>query len=82
MYTKTEEGFIIFILKIIKNIYFLPDYIEFLQVRLHFLFRYNTFLETIREILFIGLVIYSQIILRITLSWFIYINPYRYRGVM
>jgi uncharacterized integral membrane protein len=36
-----------------------------------------TLLETIREVLFIGLVIYSQIvILRITLSWFIYINPY------
>jgi uncharacterized protein YggT (Ycf19 family) len=37
-----------------------------------------TLLETIREVLFLGLVIYSNIvILRITLSWFISINPYR-----
>jgi len=49
---------------------------EFLQVRLHFCLDL-TLLETIREVVFIGLVIYSQIvILRITLSWFISINPY------
>ena len=36
-------------------------------------------LETIREVLFIGLMIYSQVvILRIALSWFIYINPYTF----
>ena len=34
-------------------------------------------METIREVFFVALVIYSNIvILRITLSWFIYINPY------
>jgi uncharacterized protein YggT (Ycf19 family) len=38
-----------------------------------------TLLETIREVVFIGLMVYSQIvILRITLSWFIYINPYTF----
>jgi uncharacterized protein YggT (Ycf19 family) len=38
-----------------------------------------TVLETIREVLFVGLMVYSQIvILRIALSWFIYINPYTF----
>jgi uncharacterized protein YggT (Ycf19 family) len=38
-----------------------------------------TLLETIREVLFVGLMVYSQIvILRIALSWFIYINPYTF----
>ena len=36
-------------------------------------------METIREVLFVGLMVYSQIvILRIALSWFIYINPYTF----
>jgi len=36
-------------------------------------------LETAREVLFVGLMVYSQIvILRIALSWFIYINPYTF----
>jgi hypothetical protein len=36
-----------------------------------------TVLETVREVLFVGLMVYSQIvILRIALSWYIYINPY------
>jgi hypothetical protein len=42
------------------------------------LFRYNS-LETVREVLFVGLMVYSQIvILRIALSWYIYINPYTF----
>jgi hypothetical protein len=36
-------------------------------------------LETVREVLFVGLMVYSQIvILRIALSWYIYINPYTF----
>jgi uncharacterized protein YggT (Ycf19 family) len=36
-------------------------------------------LETIREVLFIGLMIYSQlVVLRIAISWLIYINPYTF----
>lgn len=77
VYENREEGFYNFYIENYKNIYFLPDWLsEFLQVRLHFCLDI-TLLETIREVLFVGLVIYSQIvILRITLSWFIYINPY------
>jgi uncharacterized protein YggT (Ycf19 family) len=58
--------------------YFLPDWLsEFLQVRLNFCLDIRL-LESICEVIFIGLVIYSQIvILRITLSWFISINPYK-----
>jgi uncharacterized protein YggT (Ycf19 family) len=77
VYENREEGFYNFYIENFKNAYFLPDWLsEFLQVQLHFCLDI-TFLETIREVLFIGLVIYSNIvILRITLSWFIYINPY------
>jgi uncharacterized protein YggT (Ycf19 family) len=78
LYENREEGFYNFYIENYKNIYFLPDWLsEFLQVRLNFCFDI-TFLETIREVLFIGLVIYSQLVLlRITLSWFISINPYK-----
>ena len=77
VYENRDEGFYNFYIENYKNIYFLPDWFsEFLQVRLHFCLDI-TLLETIREVLFLGLVIYSQIvILRITLSWFIFINPY------
>ena len=77
VYENRDEGFYNFYIENYKNIYFLPDWLsEFLQVRLHFCLNI-TLLETNPEVLFIGLVIYSQIvILRITLSWSIYINPY------
>ena len=77
VYENREEGFYNFYIENFKNAYFLPDWLsEFLQVRLHFCLDI-TLLETIREVFFVGLVIYSNIvILRITLSWFIYINPY------
>ena len=77
VYENREEGFYNFYIENFKNVYFLPDWLsEFLQVRLNLCLDI-TLLETIREVLFIGLVIYSNIvILRITLSWFIYINPY------
>ena len=77
LYENREEGFYNFYIENFKNVYFLPDWLsEFLQVRLNFCLDI-TLLETIREVLFIGLVIYSNIvILRITLSWFISINPY------
>jgi len=77
VYENREEGFYNFYIENFKNVYFLPDWVsEFFQVRLNFCLDI-TLLETLREVLFIGLVIYSNIvILRITLSWFIYINPY------
>ena len=78
LYENREEGFYNFYIENFKNAYFLPDWLsEFLQVRLNFCLDI-TLLETIREVFFVGLVIYSNIvILRITLSWFISINPYK-----
>jgi uncharacterized protein YggT (Ycf19 family) len=77
IYERKEEGFYNFYIENYKNIYFLPDWLsEFIQVRLNICLDI-TILETIREVLFVGLMVYSQIvILRIALSWFIYINPY------
>jgi uncharacterized protein YggT (Ycf19 family) len=79
IYESTEEGFYNFYIENYKNIYFLPDWLsKFIQVRLHICLDI-TVLETIREVLFVGLMVYSQIvILRIALSWFIYINPYTF----
>ena len=79
LYESKEEGFYNFYIENYKNIYFLPDWLsEFVQVRLNLCLDI-TFLETIREVLFVGLMVYSQIvILRIALSWFIYINPYTF----
>jgi uncharacterized protein YggT (Ycf19 family) len=77
IYERKEEGFYNFYIENYKNIYFLPDWLsEFIQVRLNICLDI-TILETVREVLFVGLMVYSQIvILRIALSWFIYINPY------
>ena len=76
-YESKGEGFYNFYIENYKNIYFLPDWLsEFIQVRLHICLD-MTVLETIREILFVGLMVYSQlVILRIALAWFISINPY------
>jgi hypothetical protein len=83
MYMKTGKKVLYnFYIENYKNIYFLPDWLsEFLQVTITFCLDITLFRE-IREVLFIGLVIYSQIVIRITLSWFIYINRIQYRGVM
>jgi len=79
IYESKEEGFYNFYMENYKNIYFLPDWLsEFIQVKLNLCLDI-TVLETIREVLFVGLLVYSQIvILRIALSWFIYINPYTF----
>jgi uncharacterized protein YggT (Ycf19 family) len=76
---KVRRRFYNFYIENYKNIYFLPDWLsEFIQVRLNICLDI-TLLETIREVLFVGLMVYSQIvILRIALSWFIYINPYTF----
>ncbi len=78
-YETKEEGFYNFYIENYKNIYFLPDWVsEFLQVRFHLCFDL-TILETMREVLFVGLVMYSQLLLfRIGLSWFLSINPYQF----
>ena len=77
IYESKEEGFYNFYIENYKNIYFLPDWFStFIQVKLNICLDISV-LETIREIVFIGLVVYAYIlILRLSLSWFIYINPY------
>ncbi len=79
IYESKEEGFYNFYIENYKNIYFLPDWVsEFIQVRLNICLDISL-LETIREVLFVGLMIYSQmVVLRIAISWLIYINPYTF----
>jgi uncharacterized protein YggT (Ycf19 family) len=79
IYESKEEGFYNFYIENFRNSFFLPNWLsEFIQVQLNICLDISL-LETIREVLFIGLMVYSQIvILRITISWFIYINPYTF----
>ena len=79
IYENTEEGFYSFYIENYKNLYFLPDWLsEFIQVHLNICLDISL-LETIREVLFIGLIIYSQmVVVRIAISWLIYINPYTF----
>lgn len=79
MYETKEEGFYNFYIENYKNIFFLPDWFsEFLQVQLNICLDISL-LEIIREVLFVGLVFYSQlVVLRITLFWFISVNPYTF----
>lgn len=77
VYETKEEGFYNFFIENYKNIYFLPDWLsEFIQVRLHICLDISV-LEITREVLFLVLVIYSQLVtLRIAVAWLLYINPY------
>jgi hypothetical protein len=79
IYETKEEGFYNFYIENYRNIFFLPDWFsEFLQVQLNICLDISL-LEIIREVLFVGLVFYSQlVILRITISWLIWINPYTF----
>lgn len=79
IYETKEEGFYNFYIENYKNIFFLPDWLsEFIQVRLNICLDISL-LEIIREVLFIGLVFYSQmVLLRIAISWLIWINPYTF----
>ncbi len=79
IYETKEEGYYNFYIENYNNLFFLPDWLsEFIQVRLHICLDISL-LEIIREVLFIGLVFYSQmVILRITISWLIWINPYTF----
>ena len=79
IYENKEEGFYSFYIENYKNLYFLPDWLsEFIQVRLNICLDISL-LETIREVFFIGLMIYSQmVVVRIAISWLIYINPYTF----
>lgn len=77
IYENQEEGFYNFYVQNYKNLYFLPNWLsEFIQVKLNICLDISL-LETIREVLFVGLVIFSQLIMfRILLTWLISINPF------
>ena len=79
IYENKEEGFYNFYIVNYKNIYFLPGWLsEFIQVRLHICLDI-TVLETMREVLFVGFLVFSQvIILRVALAWCVYLNPYSF----
>jgi hypothetical protein len=79
IYENKEEGFYNFYIENYKKYLFLTRLVlRISSSKITCLFRYNSF-ETVREVLFVGLMVYSQIvILRIALSWYIYINPYTF----
>ena len=79
IYETKDEGFYNFYIENYRNIFFLPDWLsEFIQVKLNLCLDISL-LEITREVLFIGLMFYSQmVILRIAISWLIYINPYTF----
>lgn len=79
IYETKEEGFYNFYIENYRNIFFLPDWLsEFIQIKLNICLDISL-LEIIREVLFIGLVLYAQmVVLRITISWLIWINPFTF----
>ena len=79
IYETQDEGFYNFYIENYRNIFFLPDWLsEFIQVKLNICLDISL-LEISREVLFIGLMFYSQmVILHIAISWLIYINPYTF----
>jgi hypothetical protein len=79
IYETKEEGFYNFYIENYKNIFFLPDWLsEFIQVQLNICLDISL-LEIIREVVFIGLVFFSQmVVLRIAISWLLLINPYKF----
>ena len=79
IYESQDEGFYNFYMENYKNIFFFPDWLsELIQVQFNICLDLSV-LEIIREVVFIGLVFYSQmVVLRITVSWLIWINPYTF----
>jgi len=78
LYTSSDEGFYNFYVQHYRNAFFLPDRISrFFQLKFN-LGEDLSSLEYAREFLFLLFVLYAQIIIiRIALSWFIKINPYK-----
>jgi len=79
IYESQDEGFYNFYMENYKNIFFFPDWLsELIQVQFNICLDISV-LEIIREVIFIGLVFYSQmVVLRITVSWLLWINPYTF----
>jgi len=78
-YESKTDGFYSFYIENYKNLIFLPNWFsEFLQIHLNFCLDI-TFLEVFREVLFLSIIGYSEIVsLRILLAWIISINPYTF----
>jgi hypothetical protein len=79
IYESQDEGFYNFYMENYKNIFFFPDWLsELIQVQFNICLD-TSLLEIIREVVFIGLVFYSQVVVfRITVSWLLWINPYTF----
>ena len=79
IYENKDEGFYNFYIENYRNLFFLPDWLsEFIQIRLNICLDISI-LEIGREVLFIGLMVYSQVVVfRIAVSWWLSINPYRF----
>jgi hypothetical protein len=73
------DGFYNFYIENYSNLFFLPNWLsEFLQINLGFCLDI-TFLEVFREVLFISIMFFGQIVtLRIILAWIVTINPYTF----
>lgn len=78
VYENKEEGFYNFYIQNYKNLFFLPDWLsEFIQVRLNICLDISL-LETIREVLFVGITLFAQLcLIRIAIGWFLSINPFK-----
>jgi hypothetical protein len=76
-YESKTDGFYSFYVENYKNLFFLPNWFsEFLQTNLNLCLDI-TILEVFREVLFLSIVGFGEIVsLRILLSWIISINPY------
>jgi hypothetical protein len=77
LYESKGEGFYNFYIENFRNTYYLPDWLsEFIQIRLNICLDI-TVLEITREFMFVGVMLFSQMLVaRITIAWFLYINPY------
>jgi len=78
-YESKTDGFYSFYIENYKNLIFLPNWFsEFLQIHLNFCLDI-TFLEVFREVLFLSIMGYGEIVsFRILLAWIISINPYTF----
>jgi len=76
-FESTTDGFYNYYIENYKNLFFLPNWLsEILQVRFGFCIDI-TFLEVFREVLFVSIMGFAEIVtLRILLSWILSINPY------
>jgi len=78
-YESKGEGFYNFYFENYSNLHFLPAKVsEFIQLKFNYCLDI-TDLEVLRQVLFFGLITYAEIVIaRISLGWFVFINPYTF----